>query len=134
GSGPGDRGVVDPGGGGAGRLDEVEEGGEIEVAWRDQRAGLAREQVRMGAGREPLPPAPARGLERPRRDRRQDRKADALEGPGDERRADHLPGDVVAELEDAPTPAPRDQRDREEVARQREGVADGVARAELRED
>jgi hypothetical protein len=57
-----------------------------------------------------------------------------LEGTRDERRADDFLGDVVAELEGAATPAPRDQRDREEVARQRERVVDGVARAELRQD
>src|SRR4029450_13332963 len=54
----------------AGELDRVEVGREIEVARRDERAGLAMEDVWVGPRSQPGTPARARGRGEPRGHRR----------------------------------------------------------------
>src|SRR5205814_585147 len=115
-------------------LDDLEVGGQVEIAWCDDRRQLPPEEGRVGrrgAAEETVDePLPHRGHGAGRR-RRQDREADVLEGPSDEARADDLGREPAAELERAAVETARDEAQREEVAGQVEDVLHVVLEAEL---
>src|SRR5262245_66199178 len=88
-------------------LHDLEVRRQVEIAGRDQGRGLTMEEMRIGPRLQPV--APARALREivGRRDRGQDREAYVLERPRDQRRADDLGGETVAELERPAAPAAR---------------------------